>query len=81
MGLCQREGAVMLLVKVKPVEMLGGNTEEFSHSCSAFVFHQDVDRSVEMLGFCAEERAAWRAVPAEPWERHPPGCLSLCTST
>lgn len=59
MGLCQREGAVTLLVKVKPVETLGGNAEEFSHSCSAFVFHQDVDRSVEMLGFCAEERAAW----------------------
>lgn len=35
------------------------DAEEFSHSCSAFVFHQDVDRSVEMLGFCAEERAAW----------------------
>lgn len=31
----------------------------FPHSCSAFVFHQDVDRSVEMWGFSAEERAAW----------------------
>lgn len=31
----------------------------FSHSCSAFIFHQDVDRSVEMWVFSTEERAAW----------------------
>lgn len=49
----------------------------FSHSCCAFVFHQDVDRSVEMWGFSAEERAARGAVPAS----HGDTLLGVCHCT
>lgn len=38
MSLCQREGAIMLLVKLKPMETLGGNAEKFSSQLFCILF-------------------------------------------
>lgn len=37
-GLCQREGAITLLVKLKPVETLGGSAEKFSSQLFCTLF-------------------------------------------